>query len=48
MSWTYPAEIFPSKIRAKAASLATASNWFWNMVLAFGVPPLLYVNDALR
>lgn len=41
-SWTYPAEIFPSKIRAKAVSLATASNWFWNMVLAFGVPPLLW------
>lgn len=41
-SWTYPAEIFPSKIRAKAVSLATASNWFWNMVLAFAVPPLLW------
>jgi len=40
-SWTYPAEIFPSKIRAKAVSLATASNWFWNCVLAFAVPPLL-------
>ncbi|KAK3682208.1 general substrate transporter [Podospora appendiculata] len=42
VSWTYPAEIFPSKIRAKAVSLATASNWFWNMVLAFAVPPLLW------
>jgi MFS family permease len=41
-SWTYPAEIFPSKVRAKAVSLATASNWFWNMVLAFAVPPLLW------
>ncbi|KAH8899847.1 general substrate transporter [Thozetella sp. PMI_491] len=41
-SWTYPAEIFPSKVRAKAVSLSTASNWFWNMVLAFGVPPLLW------
>src|SRR3569833_2377929 len=41
-SWTYPAEIFPSKIRAKAVSLATSSNWFWNMVLAFAVPPLLW------
>jgi sugar porter (SP) family MFS transporter len=41
-SWTYPAEIYPSRIRAKAVSLATASNWFWNMVLAFGVPPLLW------
>lgn len=41
-SWTYPAEIYPSKIRAKAVSLATATNWFCNMVLAFAVPPLLW------
>ncbi len=41
-SWTYPAELFPSKIRAKAVSLSTSSNWFWNMVLAFAVPPLLW------
>ncbi|KAK4119518.1 general substrate transporter [Parathielavia appendiculata] len=42
VSWTYPAEIFPSKVRAKAVSLSTAANWFWNMVLAFAVPPLLW------
>ncbi|KAL2015958.1 hypothetical protein VTK56DRAFT_4493 [Thermocarpiscus australiensis] len=42
VSWTYPAEIYPSKIRAKAVSLSTAANWFWNMVLAFAVPPLLW------
>lgn len=42
VSWTYPSEIFPSKVRAKAVSLATAANWFWNMVLAFAVPPLLW------
>ncbi|KAG4424863.1 MFS sugar transporter [Cadophora malorum] len=41
-SWTYPSEIFPTKIRAKAVSLATASNWFWNCCLAFAVPPLLW------
>ena len=41
-SWTYPAEIFPSKVRAKAVSLATASNWGWNCALAFAVPPLLW------
>lgn len=38
-SWTYPAEIFPSKIRAKAVSLATAANWGSNCALAFAVPP---------
>ncbi|KAL2265960.1 hypothetical protein VTJ83DRAFT_5312 [Remersonia thermophila] len=42
VSWTYPSEIFPSKIRAKAVSLSTAANWFWNTVLAFAVPPLLW------
>jgi len=41
-SWTYPAEIFPSKIRTTAVSMATASNWFWNCVLSFAVPPLLW------
>jgi sugar porter (SP) family MFS transporter len=41
-SWTYPSEIFPTKIRAKAVSLATASNWAWNCALAFAVPPLLW------
>ncbi|KAI9800523.1 MAG: MFS sugar transporter [Sarcosagium campestre] len=41
-SWTMPSEIFPSQIRAKAVSLATASNWGWNCALAFAVPPLLY------
>jgi sugar porter (SP) family MFS transporter len=41
-SWTYPAEIYPAKIRAKAVSLATASNWVWNCLLALFVPPLLW------
>lgn len=41
VSWTYPAEVFPNQVRAKAVSLATASNWAWNCGLAFGVPPLL-------
>jgi len=41
VSWTYPSEIFPMKVRAKAVSIATMSNWAWNCVLAFAVPPLL-------
>lgn len=39
VSWTYPAEIFPMRVRSKAVSLATATNWAFNMALAFGVPP---------
>ncbi|KAF4961785.1 hypothetical protein FSARC_10081 [Fusarium sarcochroum] len=39
-SWTYPAEIYPIQVRAKAVSISTSVNWFWNMALAFAVPPL--------
>ena len=42
ISWTYAAEIFPTKIRAKAVSVSTAANWTANCALAFAVPPLLY------
>lgn len=41
-SWVYPAEIFPSKVRAKAVSLSTASNWFWNAGVALAAPTLLW------
>lgn len=39
VSWTYPAEIFPMKVRAKAVSLSTAANWLFNFALAWAVPP---------
>lgn len=39
VSWTYPAELFPMKVRAKAVSLATATNWIFNFALAYAVPP---------
>jgi len=39
VSWTYPAEIFPMRVRAKAVALSTAANWAFNCALAFGVPP---------
>lgn len=41
VSWTYPAEIFPMRVRAKAVSLSTAANWVMNCVLAYAVPPAL-------
>ncbi|KDQ53923.1 hypothetical protein JAAARDRAFT_38894 [Jaapia argillacea MUCL 33604] len=39
VSWTYPAEIFPMRVRAKAVSVATATNWIFNFALAWAVPP---------
>jgi hypothetical protein len=45
VSWTYPAEIFPLRIRAKAVSLSTATNWTFNCVL--GGTLLLGVNESV-
>ncbi|KAJ6562956.1 hypothetical protein B0H10DRAFT_2445517 [Mycena sp. CBHHK59/15] len=39
VSWTYPAELFPTKVRGKAVSLATSANWVFNFALAWAVPP---------
>lgn len=39
VSWTYPAELYPLKIRGKAVALATATNWLFNFSLAYAVPP---------
>ncbi|KAF8918265.1 hypothetical protein CPC16_003219, partial [Podila verticillata] len=33
--------IYPLRIRAKAVSLSTASNWAFNFILAYAVPPAL-------
>lgn len=38
MVWTIIAELYPSQYRARAMSLATASNWMWNFLLAFFTP----------
>lgn len=38
MIWTIAGELYPSRYRAKAMALSTASNWFWNFMLAFFTP----------
>ncbi|OJJ51676.1 hypothetical protein ASPZODRAFT_148918 [Penicilliopsis zonata CBS 506.65] len=32
ISWIYPAEIFPTALRARGAALATATNWSFNLL----------------
>lgn len=33
MIWTICGELYPSRYRAKALGLSTASNWLWNFLL---------------
>ena len=39
VSWTYPPELYPLRVRGKAVALATSSNWAFNFALAYFVPP---------
>jgi hypothetical protein len=39
VSWAYPPELFPLRLRGKAVALATAANWTFNFALAYFVPP---------
>ncbi|CAG8615944.1 2558_t:CDS:10 [Funneliformis mosseae] len=39
--WIYPAEIYPLRIRSKAMSVTTASNWLINIIIGQIVPSLL-------
>ncbi|PLB54297.1 sugar transporter [Aspergillus steynii IBT 23096] len=36
--WAIVAELYPSRYRAKAMALATASNWLWNFLISFFTP----------
>lgn len=36
--WAIVAELYPSRYRAKAMALATASNWLWNFLIGFFTP----------
>ncbi|KAI1819108.1 high-affinity glucose transporter [Xylaria intraflava] len=37
-SWTYPAELYPLRVRGKAVALATSGNWAFNFALAYFTP----------
>jgi hypothetical protein len=39
VSWTYPPELFPLRVRGKAVALATSANWAFNFALGYFVPP---------
>lgn len=39
VSWTYPPELFPLRLRGRAVALATSANWIFNFALGYFVPP---------
>ena len=39
--WAYPAEVFPSSLRAKGVALSTATNWLTNFIIGLITPPLV-------
>ncbi|KAI0808276.1 general substrate transporter [Fomes fomentarius] len=43
--WILIGETFPTRTRARQASLATASNWLWNFLLAFFTP---FIVNAIQ
>lgn len=38
ISWVYPPEVYPQRVRGKAVALATSSNWAFNTALSAFVP----------
>lgn len=38
MTWLYPAEIVPLKIRAPANAVSTTANWIWNFMVRLSTP----------
>ena len=41
VSWTYPPELFPLRLRAKGVSTSTAACWAMNFALGYFTPPAL-------
>lgn len=40
MTWLYPAEVTPLRIRAQANALSTASNWLFNFTIVMATGPM--------
>ncbi|KAI2624056.1 high-affinity glucose transporter [Xylaria nigripes] len=47
VSWTYPPELYPLRIRGKAVALATSGNWAFNFALAY-FTPIAFANISWR
>ncbi|GAO19890.1 uncharacterized protein UV8b_05170 [Ustilaginoidea virens] len=39
VSWTYPPELYPLRLRGKGVALSTSANWAFNTALGLFVPP---------
>ncbi|KAJ5780856.1 hypothetical protein N7457_006016 [Penicillium paradoxum] len=44
MVWAIVAELYPSRYRARAMAMATASNWLWNFLIGFFTP---FITDDI-
>lgn len=44
-AWVLIGEIFPLPIRSRGVALSTASNWFWNCIIAV-ITPYMVGQDA--
>lgn len=47
IEWVYPSELFPLRLRGKAAALSTASNWAVNFALGYFIPSA-FVNISWK
>lgn len=43
--WAIVAELYPSRYRARAMAMATASNWLWNFLIGFFTPFITHDID---
>ncbi|KAH8681213.1 general substrate transporter [Xylariales sp. PMI_506] len=45
-AWVIVGEVFPLPIRARGVGMSTASNWFWNTIIAVITPYLVNSDEA--